>query len=78
MEALSELVRPWKLATLAMGIALLIVGRFYYQAPDWDVPISVIMALVAYATASWSMRCESGCPMLTAAGSEASRARRSA
>ena len=31
MEALSELVRPWKLATLAMGIALLIVGRFYYR-----------------------------------------------
>ena len=55
MEALSELIRPWKLATLAMGIALLIVGRFYYQAPDWDVPISLIMALVAYATASWSM-----------------------
>ena len=55
MEALSELNRPWKLATLAMGITLLIGGRFYYQAPDWDVPFSLIMALVAYATASWSM-----------------------
>ena len=55
MEALSELKRPWKLATLAIGIALLIAGRFDHQAPDWDIPISLIMALVAYATASWSM-----------------------
>lgn len=55
MDRLSELLRPWKLATLGIGIALLIAGRFHYQAPDWDVPISLIMALVAYATASWSM-----------------------
>ena len=25
------------------------------QAPDWDIPISFIMALMAYLTASWSM-----------------------
>ena len=47
MEPFSELLRPWKLATLAIGIALLIAGRFYFQAPDWDIPISLIMALVA-------------------------------
>lgn len=34
----------WNLATLAIGIALLIGGSFYYQAPDWDIPISLIMA----------------------------------
>ena len=50
-----ELCRPWKLATLAVGISLLIWGSFYYQAPDWDIPISLIMALFAYLTASWSM-----------------------
>lgn len=55
MEYLAELWRPWKLTTLALGITLLIVGRFYYQAPDWDIPISLIMALVAYVSASWSM-----------------------
>lgn len=55
MNLLKELLRPWKLATLAMGLALLTVGRYYFQAPDWDIPMSVIMALVAYATASWSM-----------------------
>jgi hypothetical protein len=38
-----ELLRPWKLCTLAIGIALLIAGSFYYQAPDWDIPIILIM-----------------------------------
>jgi hypothetical protein len=46
----------WNLATLAVGIALLIGGSFYYQAPDWDIPISLIMAIFAYFTAPWSMR----------------------
>lgn len=55
-EYLTELKRPWKLATLACGVALLIVGAHYYQAPDWDVPISLIMAAIAYLTAPWAMR----------------------
>ncbi|NTV88667.1 MAG: hypothetical protein HGA21_18250, partial [Burkholderiaceae bacterium] len=48
--------RPWKLATLAAGITLLILGSFYYKAPDWDIPISFIMAILAYLTAPWSLR----------------------
>lgn len=56
MDPLEELRRPWKLFTLAIGVTLLIVGAFYYQAPDWDVNISLIMAAVAYLTAPWSMR----------------------
>ena len=55
MDESIELLRPWKLATLAIGIGLLVVGSFYYEAPDWDVPISIIMALMAYLTAAWSM-----------------------
>lgn len=51
-----EYLRPWKLTTLALGIALLIAGSRYFPAPDWDVPISFIMALFAYLTAPWSMR----------------------
>jgi hypothetical protein len=39
-----------------IGIALPIVGSFDWQAPDWDVPVSILMALVAYATAPWCMR----------------------
>lgn len=54
--ALTEYTRPWKLFTLALGIALLIFGSFYYEAPDWDIPISLIMAVLAYLTAPWSLR----------------------
>ena len=53
---LTEYVRPWKLMTLSLGVALLILGSFYYQAPDWDIPISLIMAILAYLTAPWSLR----------------------
>ena len=52
----TEYFRPWKLATLAIGISLLVVGSRYIKAPDWDIPISFIMALVAYLTAPWSLR----------------------
>ena len=52
---MTEYFRPWKLFTLAIGIALLIVGSFYYKAPDWDIPISFIMAILAYLTAPWSL-----------------------
>lgn len=51
-----EYRRPWKLSTLALGIALLVFGSFYPGAPDWDIPISFIMAILAYLTAPWSVR----------------------
>lgn len=53
---MTEYLRPWKLFTLAIGITLLIFGSFYYRAPDWDIPISLIMAILAYLTAPWSLR----------------------
>lgn len=55
METREELLRPWKLSTLIIGIGLLVIGSFYYQAPDWDIPISFIMAGLSYLSASWSM-----------------------
>lgn len=55
-EQIMEYMRPWKLLALLVGVVLLVVGSFYYQAPDWDIPISLIMAFFAYLTASWSMR----------------------
>lgn len=48
---LVEYIRPWKLATLAIGIALLIIGSIHIEASDWDIPISLIMAILAYLTA---------------------------
>ncbi len=53
---LKEYARPWKLATLAVGIALLLLGADYFKAADWDAPISFIMAILAYLTAPWSLR----------------------
>ncbi len=53
---MNEYLRPWKLTTLAIGIALLVAGAYHYAAPDWDIPISFIMASFAYLTAPWSMR----------------------
>lgn len=53
---MKEYLRPWKLFTLACGLGLLIFGAFHYQAPDWDVPISFIMAGLAYLAAPWSLR----------------------
>jgi hypothetical protein len=52
----AEWVRPWKLVTFALGVAGLIIGSFYEEAPDWDVPISLIMATLAYLSAPWSLR----------------------
>lgn len=46
----------WNLATLAVGIGLLVGGSFYAPAPDWDIPISLIMAGFAYLTAAWSVQ----------------------
>jgi len=53
---MNEYLRPWKLVTFTIGLALLIVGAIYDQAIDWDIPISLIMATCAYFTAPWSMR----------------------
>ena len=53
---MKELLRPWKLGTLAIGIALLIAGSYFQPAPDWDITISFIMAFFAYLTAPWSLR----------------------
>lgn len=52
--SLAEYARPWKLITLALGVALLILGSFYHPTPDWDIPISLIMATLAYLAAPWS------------------------
>ncbi len=53
---LREYLRPWKLCSLAIGILLLIAGSFYTPAPDWNIAISFIMALMTYLSAPWSLR----------------------
>ena len=56
LYAPSEYLRPWKLFSLAIGIGLLIAGSIYTPAPDWDIPISLIMAICTYLTAPCSLR----------------------
>ena len=51
-----EYIRPWKLATLFIGVTLLVIGSFVMPAPDWDIPISFIMAICTYLTAPCSVR----------------------
>ncbi len=55
MYPLHEYLRPWKLATLSIGMAWLIWGALYYRFEDWDVGISLIMGLLAYLFAPWSV-----------------------
>ena len=53
---MSDYLRPWKLATFAFGLGLLLFGADFYGAPDWDYPISFIMAALTYLCAPWSAR----------------------
>lgn len=53
---LIEYTRPWKLLTFLAGVALMVAGALAGLAPDWDVPISLIMPLMTYLTAPWSLR----------------------
>ncbi len=55
-EVWRECCRPWKILTFSMGLLLLIAGSYAYHAPDWDIPVSIIMATFTYLTAGWSMR----------------------
>jgi len=57
MSVLDEYKRPWKLFSLCVGTVLLIIGAVRLDDyPDWDIPISLIMALLTYMTAPWSLR----------------------
>lgn len=53
MGLVREYKRPWKLATLAIGTGLLLIGAVTLNFPDWDIPISLIMPFFTYLTASW-------------------------
>jgi len=50
-----ELVRPWKLFTFGVAMALLLYGAVTFKIADWDVGITLIMGSLTYATAPWSV-----------------------
>lgn len=43
-----------KLASFAIGLALLLLGAHYLDFPDWDFGICFVMAFTSFATAEWS------------------------
>jgi hypothetical protein len=51
-----EYLRPWKLFSLLCGIIFLLIGAWFSGLPDWDMPISFIMAGFTYFTAPCSLR----------------------
>ena len=53
---MKDFLQPWKLVTLALGIAVLVIGAVTLDIPDWDIPISFIMAVLTYISAPWSLR----------------------
>lgn len=56
ISIINDLLQPWKLVTLVLGIGILILGAEVYKLPDWDIPISLVMGLLTYTTAGWVMR----------------------
>lgn len=49
--ALLELKRPWKLATFAIAMALLLYGAVFFHIGDWDVGVTLLMGTLTYSLA---------------------------
>jgi hypothetical protein len=48
-----ELLRPWKLATFAGSIAVLLYGALNFGIGDWDVGVTLLMGTLTYVLAPW-------------------------
>ena len=68
---LAELARPWKLATFAIAMALLLFGALYMHVGDWDVGVTLLMGTLTYATAPTVVR--TNCRRTRSTGSSRSR-----
>lgn len=51
-----ELLRPWKLSTFFAALGYYIWGAYRYQYPTWDVPVSIIMSVLTYLFAPWTVK----------------------
>lgn len=54
-----EYIKPWKLATLGIGLVWLIIGSFVTPAPDWDIGICFMMGIATYLSHPWALRLKS-------------------
>lgn len=50
-----ELLRPWKLVSFSMALGYYIWGAVRYQCPTWDIPVSIIMSVLTYVFAPWTV-----------------------
>ena len=49
-------LRLWlKVGSFAVGLGVLLYGAWYLDFPDWDLGISLVMAVTTLATAEWSV-----------------------
>ena len=51
-----ELLNPWRVASLGIGLVMLVLGSVYLPSDDWDVPLCFVMGLPAYVLAPWTVR----------------------
>ena len=51
-----ELFRPWKFITFSMALGYYIWGAYHYKCPTWDVPVSIIMSVLTYVLAPWTVK----------------------
>jgi hypothetical protein len=54
-ELTKEWLRPWNLFILAIGMTWLFYGALNWGYPDWDIGVSIIMGLLTYMLAPWSV-----------------------
>ena len=50
-----ELIRPWKLLTFCIAMALLLYGALNLGIGDWDVGVTLLMGCLTYLLAPWSV-----------------------
>lgn len=50
---LRELRRPWKLATFAGSLAVLLYGSQVMHISDWDIGVTLLMGVETYVLAPW-------------------------
>lgn len=43
----------WKNGTFLIGFVWLIYGALFFDYPDWDIGVSIVMAVSTYFTAEW-------------------------
>lgn len=50
-----ELLRPWKLLSFSLGLGFLFYGAWAWDFSDWNWLNSLVMALLTYLLAPWSV-----------------------